>query len=153
MSDSSAPSSSRGFNEHAAAFLLLRLFLALRAIFSGLEKFELNGTYSFANYYQSMSRMASGITGASFLPLWMTKSFALPLGYVLLALGVAILLGLKLRATIFLMGLVYVALAFGLMVVQEGEGVAWLAMHVLVCVAALVLVRHNRFALWPDKHD
>lgn len=153
MSDSSASSPSRCCNEHTAALLLLRLFLALRAIFSGLEKFELNGTYSFANYYQSMSRMASGITANSFLPLWMTKSFALPLGYVLLALGVALLLGLKLRATLFLMGLVYVALAFGLMVVQEGEGVAWLAMHVLVCAAALVLVRHNRFALWPDKHD
>lgn len=153
MSDSPASPPSRGCNEHTAAFLLLRLFLALRAILSGVEKFELNGTYSFANYYQSMSRMASGITGASFLPLWMTKSFALPLGYVLLVLGIAILLGLKLRVTLFLMGLVYTALAFGLMVVQEGEGVAWLGVHVLLCVAALVLVRHNRFALWADKHD
>jgi thiosulfate dehydrogenase (quinone) large subunit len=37
--------------------------------------------------------------------------------------------------------------------VQEGEGVAWLGVHVALCVAALVLVRHNRLALWPDKHD
>lgn len=153
MSDSSAPSPIRGCHEYTAAFLLLRLFLACRALLSGIEKFELNGTYSFANYYQSMSRMASGITGASFLPLWMTKSFALPLGYILLVLGVALLLGLKLRVTLFVMGLVYVALAFGLMVVQEGEGVAWLGVHVALCAGALVLVRHNRFALWPDKHD
>lgn len=154
MSESSAPSPTRGHNcDYTAAFLLLRLFLALRAIFSAIEKFELNGTYSFANYYQSMSRMASGITSVSFLPLWMTKSFALPLGYVLFVLGVAILLGIKPRVTYFLMGLVYVALAFGLMVVQEGEGVAWLGVHVIMCVAALVLARHNRFAVWPDKHD
>ncbi len=135
------------------AFLLLRLFLALRALLSGLEKFELSGTYSFENYYQSMSRMATGITGASFLPLWATKAFALPLGCILLLLGTALLLGLKLRVTLFVMGLVYIALAFGLMAVQEGEGVAWLGVHVGLCAAALVLVRHNRFALWPDKHD
>ncbi len=151
MSEPTAPSPR--CTEFTAAVLLLRLFLALRALLSGLEKFELNGTYSFENYHQSMSRMATGITGASFLPLWATKSFALPLGYVLLLLGAALLLGLKLRVTLFLMGLVYTALAFGLMAVQEGEGVAWLGVHVGLCVAALVLVRHNRFALWPDKHD
>ncbi|MFA4970928.1 MAG: hypothetical protein WC540_14995 [Sulfuritalea sp.] len=51
------------------------------------------------------------------------------------------------------MGLVYVGLSFGLMVVQETEGVAWLAIHVALVAGALVLVRHNRFALWPDKND
>jgi thiosulfate dehydrogenase [quinone] large subunit len=97
--------------------------------------------------------MATGITGASFLPLWATKPFALSLGYILLALGVTLLLGLKTRASLVLMGLVYVGLSFGLMVVQETEGVAWLAIHVALVAGALVLVRHNRFALWPDKHD
>lgn len=153
MSESPASTPARGASEQTAAFLILRLFLALRALMAGIEKWELNGTYSFANYYQSMGRMASGITGASFLPLWATKSFALPLGYLLILLGAALLLGIKLRATLILSGLVYVALAFGLMAVQESEGVAWIGMHVLMCVAALLLVRHNRFALWPDKHD
>ncbi len=139
--------------EYTAAFLLLRLFLALRALLAGIEKFELNGTYSIANYTANMTRMATGITGASFLPLWATRSFALPLGYVLLALGGALLLGLKTRAALVLMGLMYVALAFGLMAVQESDGVAWLGVHVGLVVAALLLVRYNRFALWPDKHD
>ncbi len=154
MSQSTEPSSaSCCLNERESAFLLLRLFLGLRALFSGIEKFELGGTYSFANYYLSMGRMASGIEGASFLPLWMTKSFAYPLGYILLVLGVAILLGIKLRLTLFIMGLVYVALAFGLMAVQESEGVAWIGVHVGACVAALLLLRHNRFSLLSDRHD
>ena len=50
-------------------------------------------------------------------------------------------------------GLVYVGLSFGLMAVQESEGVAWLAIHVGLIAGALVLVRHSRFALWPDKLD
>ena len=133
------------------AFLLLRLFLGLRTLMSGIEKFESGGNYSFANYGITMTRMAEGITGASFLPLWATKSFALPLGYLLIALGVALLLGLKSRTVLAALGLLYVGLAFGLMAVQEGEGVAWLGVHVLMVVAALLLCRHNRFTLWPDR--
>jgi thiosulfate dehydrogenase [quinone] large subunit len=139
--------------DYTAAFLILRLFLGLRALFAGLEKFESGGRYTFEAYYQNMTRMATGITGASFLPLWATKPFALSLGYILLALGVTLLLGLKTRCSLILMGLVYVGLSFGLMVVQETEGVAWLAIHVALVAGALVLVRHNRFALWPDKND
>jgi thiosulfate dehydrogenase [quinone] large subunit len=139
--------------EMTSAFLLLRLFLATRALMSCVEKFEAGGSYSFQNYYTNMSRMATGITGASFLPLWATKSFALPLGYILGVLGVALLLGLKTRLTLIVMGLLYIALAFGLMAVQQGDGVAWLGVYLGLVVAALVLVRHNRFALWPDKND
>ncbi len=139
--------------ELTAAFLLLRLFLALRALMSCLEKFESGGTYSFANYSTNMTRLATGITGASFLPLWATKAFALPLGYILLVLGVALLLGVKSRLMLELMGLLYVALAFGLMAVQQGDGVAWLGVYLGLIVAALVLARYNRFTLWADKNE
>lgn len=127
---------------------LLRLFLGLRTLLAGIEKFEAGGRYSFAQYYQNMARMAEGITGASFLPLWATKTFALTLGYLLILLGGAVLLGIKPRLTLFALGLLYTALAFGLMVVQEAEGVAWLGLHVGLIAAALVLVRHSRFVLW-----
>ena len=139
-------------SEYTYAFLLLRLFLGLRTLLAGVEKFEGKGTYSFANYYENMARMAQGITGASFLPLWATKSFALTLGYLLILLGVALLLGLKTRLTLFLTGLLYVSLSFGLMAVQESEGVAWLAVHVGLFAGALLLVRYDRFALYADKN-
>jgi len=135
------------------AFLLLRLFLATRALMSCVEKFESGGAYSLQNYTTNMTRMATGITGASFLPLWATKAFALPLGYILGVLGVALLLGLKTRLTLVVMGLLYIALAFGLMAVQQGDGVAWLGVYLGLVVAALTLVRYNRFAVWPDQHD
>jgi thiosulfate dehydrogenase [quinone] large subunit len=136
--------------EYTYAFLVLRLFLGLRALLAGLEKFESKGIYSFAGYYENMKRLATGITGASFLPLWATKLFACSIGYVLIVLGVTILLGIKTRCSLFLMGLTYVALSFGLMAVQESDGVAWLGMHVALVAGALVLVQHNRFALWRD---
>jgi thiosulfate dehydrogenase [quinone] large subunit len=87
------------------------------------------------------------------IPLWAAKMFALPLGYMLTFLGLALILGIKSRAMLFLSGLVYVGLGFGLMAVQEGEGVAWIGMQVLMFAVALSFVRHNRFTLWGDKFD
>jgi thiosulfate dehydrogenase (quinone) large subunit len=150
MSDFYPVKSSYGYT---AAFTLLRLFLGLRTFFAGLEKFEAKGTYSLQNYSDNMTRMAQGITGASFLPLWATKNFAMALGYLLIVLGAALLLGIKTRTTLFLTGLVYVGLSFGLMAVQESEGVAWLGIHVAMVAGALVLVRYNRFSIWSDTFD
>lgn len=149
MSESSS-SSSPSRCEYTYAFLILRLFLGLRALLAGLEKWESKGTYSFQNYSENMGRMASGITGASFLPLWSTKFFAVSIGYVLIALAITILLGIKTRFSLLLMGLTYVALSFGLMAVQESNGVAWLGMHVLMTAVALLLVQHNRFSVTRD---
>lgn len=150
MTDTNSSTPSRC--EYTAAFLLLRLFLGLRALLAGIEKFESGGVYSLENYVKNMTRMATGITGASFMPLWATKPFALSLGYILVALGVALLLGVKTRLTLFAQGLVYVGLSFGLMAVQENEGVAWLSGYVLMTAVALVLSRHDRFAVWPDRN-
>jgi thiosulfate dehydrogenase (quinone) large subunit len=153
MTETSASNTSittRG--EHTAAFLLLRLFLGLRTLMAGLEKFEANRSYSTENYSANMTRMAEGISNNSTIPMWAAKAFALPLGYLLTILGVAILLGIKSRVSLFITGLLYTGLAFGLMAVQEGEGVAWLGAQVLMFAFALFLVRSDRFALWRDKY-
>jgi thiosulfate dehydrogenase [quinone] large subunit len=139
--------------EYTGAFLLLRLWLGLRTLFAGIEKFESGGNYSFENYYKNMARMAQGITSASWMPLWMTKFYAMSLGYLLIVFGLAVLLGVKSRVSLFLTGLVYVSLSFGLMAVQEAEGVAWLGMHMVMFVGALLLVRYERLAIWSDKNN
>lgn len=153
MNDNSAssPNSTRG--EYACAFLLLRLFLGLRTLIAGLEKFEANKSFSLSNYTDNMTRMATGISNYSLIPLWAAKAFALSLGFLLVGFGAAILLGIKTRTALFLGGLLYVGLGFGLMAVQEGEGVAWIGMQVLMFSVALLYVRHNRFALVGDKFD
>ena len=149
MSETSS-SSPATRSEHSYAFLIIRLWLGLRALLAGLEKFESQGAYSFEAYYTNMKRMAAGITGASFLPMWATKLFAMSVGYLLIVVGLTLLLGIKTRLTLLAHGLLYVALSFGLMVVQEGEGVAWLGMHVVLVVGGLLLAQYNRFALVRD---
>jgi thiosulfate dehydrogenase [quinone] large subunit len=151
MNDNSPSSQSRC--DLTFAFLLLRLFLGLRTLIAGLEKFEANKSFSFSNYSENMGRIAKGISDYSLIPSWATTAFAMPLGFLLVIFGAAILLGIKTRAALFLGGLVYVGLAFGLMAVQEGEGVAWIGMQVLMFAVALTLVRHNRFACTSDRQD
>lgn len=139
------------YTDGTFAFWILRLFLGLRTLLAGIEKFELGGTWGFSNYTTTMTKMATGITANSFLPLWATKTFALPLGFILIALGLAVLLGLKTRLALFASGLVYVGLGFGLMAVQSSDGVAWIGVYVGMIAGALLLVRHNRWVVWADK--
>lgn len=153
MNDNSASSPTSTRTEYTCAFLLLRLFLGLRTLIAGLEKFEANKSFSFSNYTENMTRMATGISNYSLIPLWAAKAFALSLGFLLVGFGAAILLGIKTRTALFLGGLLYVGLGFGLMAVQEGEGVAWIGMQVLMFAVALLYVRHNRFAVVGDKFD
>jgi thiosulfate dehydrogenase (quinone) large subunit len=150
MIDPSSRSDAIARPEYTNAFLLLRLFLGLRTLLAGVEKFEIQSVYSLGNYYENMGRMAQGITSASFIPLWMSRSFAHSLGYALVILGLAVLLGVRTRIALLLTGLIYTGLSFGLMAVQESEGVAWLGIHVALVAVALVLVRHDRFALWRE---
>lgn len=131
--------------------MLLRIFLGLRTLLAGLEKFEANKSWSFSNYSENMGRMAKGISDNSFIPMWAANMFAMPLGYLLTIFGVLILLGVKSRVTLFLTGLIYVGLGFGLMAVQEGEGVAWIGMQVMMFAFALFLVRSERCALCASK--
>jgi thiosulfate dehydrogenase [quinone] large subunit len=45
------------------------------------------------------------------------------------------------------MGLLYTSLTFGLILIKQDAGVAWLGIHILMIVAALALANYNRFAL------
>ncbi|MCB1121687.1 MAG: hypothetical protein KJT03_09075, partial [Verrucomicrobiae bacterium] len=73
MSDQSTPSTqSYKISNEDWAFLGLRLFLAFRWFFAGLDKFGSVGNYSFENYYRTMSGMAGGIADNSIIPGWAT---------------------------------------------------------------------------------
>ena len=132
------------------AFLTLRVFLALRWIISAIEKFELNGDYSFANYYTNMRRMGEGISSSSLLPTWLTLPYAYSLGHITMLVGVLLLLGVKTRWMLVATAALYVSLAAGMMAVEENQGIAWLTIHIIATAGALLLLRHNRLALTRD---
>jgi thiosulfate dehydrogenase [quinone] large subunit len=151
MSDQSTPSTqSNNISNEEWAFLGLRLFLAIRWLFAGLDKFGSVGNYSFENYYNKMSGMAGGIAEASIIPGWAAKLFALPMGYIMLILSVTILLGIKLRISLIVSLLLYVGLSVGLMAVDEQHGIAWIGIHLIISVMALKMVTNAKWVVLKD---
>jgi thiosulfate dehydrogenase [quinone] large subunit len=152
--------------------LLARLWLGVRAIQTGVEKYaavkQLPGEavkvagvpneeglgavgsakmYALDNYHGVPEVLMKKFEGE---PLML--KFALPLydkvlGPALLILGVMILLGFFYRTSLFFLGLLYISLTWGLILIKQDDGVSWLAAHMILIVMALALAQHNRLAI------
>ena len=160
-------------SDHTLAFLVLRGWLAVRAIVAGIEKFggyytvqkplidattgmeDPSGAmvdvkvkvYALTNYAGIPTSLKDRFANEPLLPKFMLPAFDHVLGPALMITGLMLLLGLGTRLSLFLQGLIYTALTIGLILIRQDEGVAWLGIHVALVAFALVLVRHNRFAL------
>lgn len=151
--------------------LLLRIWLAVRAIQTGVEKFAgtkaadkvvsidgaeneygLTAAGSVKNYaLENYSGVPDALMSKFEAEPLMLK-FALPLydkilGPALLILGFTILLGIASRTSLFLLGLLYVSLTWGLILIKQDEGVSWLGVHMILIALALMLAEHNRFTI------
>lgn len=154
------------------AFVLLRVWLGVRSLLTGLEKFagikteqqplldefgdpDISGAmvnvkvkeYGFEHYHGLPEPLYDKFAQEPLMPVWMLDLYSGVLGYLLIALGITLLIGALPRLSLFVSGLMYVSLSVGLILLNESGGVAWLATHVLLIALALTLVRYNRFAV------
>jgi thiosulfate dehydrogenase [quinone] large subunit len=162
-----------GQADPSMAFLLLRGWLALRAIQTGIEKYAAFKTiqkplvdpvtgmedpsgalvevkmkfYALANYSGIPVSLKDKFAGEPLLPKFAMAPFDKCLGPVLILTGLMLLIGLGTRVSLFLQGLIYIALTFGLILIKQDDGVAWLGIHLALIALALMLAKHNRFAL------
>lgn len=168
MSNSTQSTDSLG---SVLALLLLRLWLGLRALQTGVEKFagsrakeeivEVDGApnaygltdmdtekvYGFANLHGVPEALYDKFLGEPLIPVFALNIYDMVLAPLLIILGITILLGIALRVSLFAMGLVYTSLTFGLILIGQDGGVAWLGIHMLLIVAALFYVQYNRFSI------
>tara|TARA_A100001015_G_C15028610_1_gene731877 strand:- start:741 stop:1262 length:522 start_codon:yes stop_codon:yes gene_type:complete len=153
------------------ATLLVRVWLAMRAIQTGLEKYAgskvagsevmIDGSpntyglteqtatkvYALANYQGIPDSLYKKLAQEPFIPIWALDLFSTLLGPAFLLLGLALLLGITSRLALFGMGLLYSALTFGLILINQSDGIAWLAIHIMIVVAALLLAKYNRLMI------
>lgn len=91
------------------------------------------------------------------MPSFMVQPYAFVLGYALIALGVALLLGICTRVSLFLMGLLYISLTWGFIILEPSmgpnaaAGIAYLGVHLVLIVGALLLADYNKFELIKCK--
>lgn len=160
-------------NGQTLAFLLLRGWLGIRALIAGLDKYSeavkkqhplidpITGmqdpsgamvdvtekVYGFSRYHGVPQVLQDKFALEPLLPAMLLKPFYAVLGPLLIILGITLLLGIATRISLFLQGLLYIALTIGLMLINQNDGVAWLGIHTALVAMALVLADHNRIAL------
>jgi thiosulfate dehydrogenase [quinone] large subunit len=159
--------------DQTLAFLVLRGWLAVRAILTGVEKFGAYATiqkplidpvtgmedpsgamidvkvkyYSLTNYSGIPAPLKDKFANEPLLPHFATAAFNNLLGPALIVTGVMLLLGLGTRLSLFVQGLIYIGLTAGLILIKQDDGIAWLGIHVALIAFALMLARHNKLAL------
>jgi thiosulfate dehydrogenase [quinone] large subunit len=159
--------------DYTLAFLVLRGWLAVRAILTGIEKFSAVTTmqkpvtdpvtgaedpsgaviemkvkfYALTNYSGIPPTLKDKFADEPLLPHFATGIFNSLLGPALIATGVMLLLGIGTRVSLFLQGLIYIALTAGLILIRQDDGISWLGIHVALVAFALMLAKHNKFAL------
>lgn len=152
---------------------LLRLWLAMRAIQTGLEKYAGTSTsdqpvtvdgapneygltaatstkeYALSHYHGVPQALYEKFAKEPLMTATSLKIYDIVLGPALIILGVTILLGLAYRTSLFALGLLYISLTWGLILLGDmgTPGVAWLGIHMILIVMALVLADHNRLAI------
>ncbi|MFT4548891.1 MAG: thiosulfate dehydrogenase [quinone] large subunit [Verrucomicrobiales bacterium] len=147
--------------------LLLRLWIGMRLLFAGLEKwktkvsvtneetgetatywvYKVFGEGSGAIYNENMGRITSAMNNDSPLQLWMIEQFASTLGWMLLIIGVWVLIGLFSRASLTAAGFVFISLTFGLATIGADPEIVERGIEIGLVVGALSLARYQVFGV------
>lgn len=159
--------------EYTLAFLVLRLWLGLRALLAGVEKYSAYNTiqkplvdpvtgmvdpsgamldvkvkfYALTNYSGIPAPLKDKFASEPLLPQFALHPFDVLLGPALVISGAMLLLGLGTRVSLFIQGIIYSALMVGLLLIRQDDGISWLGIHVGLVALALMLVKNNRLCL------
>lgn len=158
--------------DYTLAFFVLRGWLGVRALLTGIEKFgayktiqqpllDANGQpdtsgavvelkvkfYALANYNGIPLPLQGKFANEALLPHFATAAFNTVLGPAFIITGLMLLLGLGTRISLFVQGLIYIALTVGLILIGQNDGISWLGIHIALIAFALMLAKHNKLAL------
>lgn len=153
--------------------ILCRLWLGVRALQTGIEKYageEVTGNttaqidgkeneygltagstvekvYSLEAYHGVPVGLRGQLEEQPLMIGFFLNLFDKLLGPALILMGITVLLGVGTRISLMAQGLLYVGLTWGLILIKQDSGIAWLATHVILIVLALNLIKHDRFVI------
>lgn len=155
------------------AFLSLRLWLGVRALFVGIQKFaayksvamplidpstgqpDASGvmvnvsvkSYALGNYAGIPVALRDKFAHDPMFPKFALTLFDKMLGPAFILTGIMLIIGLGTRLSLIVQGLLFIALTVGLVLIDANDGVAYLGIHIGLVAAAFLLAQHNRFAV------
>lgn len=159
--------------DYTFAFLALRLWLGVRALFVGINKFaayksvamplidpstgqpDASGvminvnvkSYALANYAGIPVALRDKFTHEPVFPKFALVAFDRLLGPAFILTGIMLIIGLGTRISLLAQALLFIALTVGLVLIDSNDGVAYLGIHIGLVAAAFLLVQHNRFVV------
>jgi thiosulfate dehydrogenase (quinone) large subunit len=159
--------------DYTFAFWALRLWLGVRALFVGIQKFaayksvamplidpstgqpDASGvmvnvsvkSYALANYAGIPVGLRDKFAHEPLFPKFALVLFDRMLGPAFILTGIMLIIGLGTRLSLIAQALLFIALTVGLVLIDQNDGVAWLGIHIALVAVAFVLARHNRFAV------
>jgi thiosulfate dehydrogenase [quinone] large subunit len=155
------------------AFLALRLWLGVRALFVGIEKFgayhsvamplidpatgqpDASGvmvnvnikSYALANYAGIPAALKDKFAHDPMFPKFALVAFDRMLGPAFILAGIMLLIGLGTRLSLLAQALLFIALTVGLVLIDQSDGVAYLGIHIGLVAGAFMLAKYNKFVV------
>jgi len=159
--------------DYTFAFLALRLWLGVRALFVGIQKFavyksvamplidpntgqpDASGvmvnvnvkSYALANYAGIPAGLRDKFIHEPLFPKFALTLFDRILGPAFILTGIMLIIGLGTRLSLLAQALLFIALTVGLVLIDQNDGVAYLGIHIGLVAGAFLLARYNRFAV------
>jgi thiosulfate dehydrogenase [quinone] large subunit len=159
--------------DYTFAFWALRLWLGVRALFVGIQKFaayksvamplidpstgqpDASGvminvnvkSYALANYAGIPVGLRDKFAHEPLFPKFALVLFDRMIGPVFILTGIMLIIGLGTRLSLLAQALLFIALTVGLVLIDQNDGVAYLGIHILLVAAAFLLAQHNRFVV------
>lgn len=159
--------------DYTLAFWGLRLWLGVRALFVGIQKYaaykavamplidpttgqpDASGvmvnvnvkSYALANYAGIPTALRDKFIHEPLFPKFALTAFDKLLGPVFIITGIMLIIGLGTRLSLLIQGLLFIALTVGLVLIDANDGVAYLGIHIGLVAAAFILAQHNRLVV------
>ena len=173
LSEKKPDSSLRVHWDYTFAFLALRLWLGVRALFVGIQKYaayksvamplidpstgqpDASGvminvnvkSYALANYAGIPTGLRDKFIHEPMFPKFVLVAFDRLLGPAFILTGIMLIIGLGTRLSLIAQGLLFIALTVGLVLIDANDGVAYLGIHIGLVAGAFLLAQHNRFVV------
>ena len=151
------------------ASVLCRLWLGVRALQTGIEKYAgekasnaevkaggedtglyagtVEKAYSLEFYHGVPAGLRGQLEDQPLMIGFFLNLFDKVLGPALILMGITVLLGIGTRISLLAQGLLYVGLTWGLILIKQDSGIAWLGIHIILIVMALNLIKHDRLVI------
>ncbi|MGK0187458.1 MAG: thiosulfate dehydrogenase [quinone] large subunit [Verrucomicrobiales bacterium] len=157
------PSEKQPWSGDTMAYLMLRVFIGLRLVMSGLDKFKISNNviderggvsrvrldelYRFEHLQAKADKIIGAVPKFGGIDSTLAELYLKSLAPLMICVGVSILIGFLNRLSLFAGGMIFISLSFGLMSIGEEETVYRLGVYVALIALAFHYVKANKLAL------